>query len=114
MTAVVLLTEWQEFRTLDWGQIADSLAEPVVVDTRNHVDPDVLSRVGIKLVRRRHRAASRRHSAGRRDPMSNPVFGLLPGDRALVVAPHPDDETIGSRARSPGWPPRASRCTCSA
>jgi UDPglucose 6-dehydrogenase len=47
VTAVVLLTEWQEFRTLDWGQIADSLAEPVVVDTRNHVDPDVLSRVGI-------------------------------------------------------------------
>ena len=23
------------------------------------------------------------------------VFGLRPGDRALVVAPHPDDETIG-------------------
>lgn len=24
-----------------------------------------------------------------------PLFGLRPGDRAMVIAPHPDDETIG-------------------
>ena len=45
--ALVLLTEWQEFRTLDWSRLAGSLAGPVVVDTRNHLDPDVLRRAGL-------------------------------------------------------------------
>ncbi|MCI2418598.1 UDP-glucose/GDP-mannose dehydrogenase family protein [Saccharopolyspora sp. K220] len=45
--ALVLLTEWQEFRTLDWNRLADALDGPVVVDTRNHLDPDVLRRAGL-------------------------------------------------------------------
>ncbi|MBB5154233.1 UDPglucose 6-dehydrogenase [Saccharopolyspora phatthalungensis] len=45
--ALVLLTEWQEFRTLDWNRLADALRGPVVVDTRNHLDPDVLRRAGL-------------------------------------------------------------------
>ncbi|MEV0696339.1 UDP-glucose/GDP-mannose dehydrogenase family protein [Saccharopolyspora sp. NPDC050389] len=45
--ALVLLTEWQEFRTLDWNRVAEVLRGPVVVDTRNHLDPDVLRRAGL-------------------------------------------------------------------
>jgi UDPglucose 6-dehydrogenase len=45
--ALVLLTEWQEFRTLDWSRLAEALRGPVVVDTRNHLDPDVLRRAGL-------------------------------------------------------------------
>ncbi|MCP2164134.1 UDP-glucose dehydrogenase family protein [Goodfellowiella coeruleoviolacea] len=44
---LVLLTEWPEFRALDWGRMANLLAGRVVVDTRNHLDPDVLSRAGL-------------------------------------------------------------------
>ncbi|MFC7342483.1 UDP-glucose dehydrogenase family protein [Saccharopolyspora griseoalba] len=45
--ALVVLTEWQEFRALDWGRVAGVLTGPVVVDTRNHLDPDVLRRAGL-------------------------------------------------------------------
>lgn len=45
---LVLLTEWPEFRSLDWARLADVLDGRVVVDTRNHLDPDVLRRAGIR------------------------------------------------------------------
>ncbi|MBA8827605.1 UDPglucose 6-dehydrogenase [Saccharopolyspora lacisalsi] len=44
---LVLLTGWPEFRTLDWSRLAGMLRGPVVVDTRNHLDPDVLRRAGM-------------------------------------------------------------------
>ncbi|GAA2821360.1 UDP-glucose/GDP-mannose dehydrogenase family protein [Saccharopolyspora taberi] len=44
---LVLLTEWQEFRALDWSRLAGLLEGPVVIDTRNHLDPDVLRRAGL-------------------------------------------------------------------
>jgi UDPglucose 6-dehydrogenase len=46
--ALVLLTEWPEFRVLDWARLAVELDCRVVVDTRNHLDPDVLRRAGIR------------------------------------------------------------------
>jgi UDPglucose 6-dehydrogenase len=46
-SALVLLTEWPQFRTLDWAKVAEMVEHPVVVDTRNHLDPDVLRRAGI-------------------------------------------------------------------
>jgi UDPglucose 6-dehydrogenase len=48
--ALVVLTEWPEFRTLDWSAVAASLTRRVVVDTRNLLDPDVLRRAGISWV----------------------------------------------------------------
>jgi UDPglucose 6-dehydrogenase len=48
--ALVVLTEWPEFRSLDWAAVADALARRVVVDTRNLLDPDVLRRAGISWV----------------------------------------------------------------
>jgi UDPglucose 6-dehydrogenase len=44
--AVVILTEWSEFRGLDWSRLRGIVRRPVVVDTRNIVDPDVLDRAG--------------------------------------------------------------------
>ncbi|MBK0865365.1 UDP-glucose/GDP-mannose dehydrogenase family protein [Saccharopolyspora sp. HNM0986] len=44
---LVVLTEWPQFRALEWPRVAGLLAGPVVVDTRNHLDPDMLRRAGI-------------------------------------------------------------------
>jgi UDPglucose 6-dehydrogenase len=46
--ALVVLTEWPEFRTLDWAKLAGVVARPVVVDTRNLLDPDVVRRAGFE------------------------------------------------------------------
>jgi UDPglucose 6-dehydrogenase len=44
--ALVILTEWPEFRTLDWARLATTVRSPTVVDTRNLLDKDVLKRAG--------------------------------------------------------------------
>jgi UDPglucose 6-dehydrogenase len=44
--AVVVLTEWPQFRALDWPRLAELVRSPVVVDLRNLLDPDVLHRAG--------------------------------------------------------------------
>jgi UDPglucose 6-dehydrogenase len=44
--AIVILTEWPEFRGLDWRRLATVVKRPLVLDTRNIVDPDVLRRAG--------------------------------------------------------------------
>jgi UDPglucose 6-dehydrogenase len=45
--AVVLFTEWPDFRAIDWSKLAEEMDGRVVVDTRNHLDPDMLQRAGI-------------------------------------------------------------------
>lgn len=44
--ALVVLTEWPQFRTLDWAALAGVASTAVVLDTRNLLDPDVLRRAG--------------------------------------------------------------------
>ena len=45
--AVVLVTEWPEFRDLDWaGEVKDRLKSPVVVDGRNFLDREALREAG--------------------------------------------------------------------
>jgi UDPglucose 6-dehydrogenase len=48
--AVVVLTEWPEFRSLDWNRLAEDLAAPTVIDTRNLLDPDVLRRASLTWI----------------------------------------------------------------
>jgi UDPglucose 6-dehydrogenase len=48
--AIVVLTEWPEFRALDWPALARVAATRTVVDTRNLLDPDVLRRAGFSWV----------------------------------------------------------------
>ncbi len=44
--AVVLVTEWPEFRELDWNQVRERMAGNLVIDGRNFVDRDALSSGG--------------------------------------------------------------------
>jgi UDPglucose 6-dehydrogenase len=46
---LVVLTEWPEFRVLDWAALAGVTAGHTVIDTRNLLDPDVLRRVGFHV-----------------------------------------------------------------
>ncbi|MCO1653734.1 UDP-glucose dehydrogenase family protein [Pseudonocardia humida] len=48
--AVVVLTEWPQFRGLDWTRLADAVARPTLVDTRNLLDPAVVRRAGFSWV----------------------------------------------------------------
>jgi UDPglucose 6-dehydrogenase len=43
---VVLLTEWNELRGLDFAKVRDLMAVPAIVDTRNLLDPSALRRLG--------------------------------------------------------------------
>ena len=43
---LVVLTEWDEFRRLDFAKVASALDEPRVVDARNLLDPAALRRRG--------------------------------------------------------------------
>lgn len=42
--AIVILTEWPQFRVLDWARLAGLTATARVIDTRNLLDPDMLRR----------------------------------------------------------------------
>jgi UDPglucose 6-dehydrogenase len=44
--AAVLVTEWPEFRELDWAAAHDSMRRPLVVDGRNFLDGDLLRKAG--------------------------------------------------------------------
>jgi UDPglucose 6-dehydrogenase len=44
--ALVVLTEWDEFRRVDFTKVAGLLAAPRVVDARNLLDPTALRRLG--------------------------------------------------------------------
>ena len=45
--ALVIITEWQEFRSPDFDQVKKTLTEPVIFDGRNLFDPDLLQTMGI-------------------------------------------------------------------
>jgi UDPglucose 6-dehydrogenase len=45
--AVVLVTEWDEFRSLDWAAAAEAMAGTLVIDGRNALDPDAVAAAGL-------------------------------------------------------------------
>lgn len=45
-TALVVLTEWPEFRELDWARLATAAERAVVVDARNLLDPVAVTEAG--------------------------------------------------------------------
>jgi UDPglucose 6-dehydrogenase len=45
--AVVLVTEWDEFRILDWHEIAGAMSGHVLIDGRNALDPAAVRAAGL-------------------------------------------------------------------
>jgi len=45
--AVVLVTEWGEFKELDFAQVAEAMAGTVVIDGRNALDPEAVRAAGL-------------------------------------------------------------------
>ena len=48
--AVVIITEWNEFRSLDPAAMAAAMVHPVVVDLRNLFSPEEMKEAGIRYV----------------------------------------------------------------
>jgi len=46
--AVLVLTEWDEFRWLDFSRVLNLMAEPCIVDARNLLDPSAVRRMGFR------------------------------------------------------------------
>ena len=44
--AAVLVTEWPEFEELDWAEAAKRMANPLLIDGRNFLDPTALREAG--------------------------------------------------------------------
>jgi len=47
---LVVITEWNEFKELDFARIKKLMRQPVIVDGRNIYDPDSLRRLGFRYV----------------------------------------------------------------
>jgi UDPglucose 6-dehydrogenase len=48
--ALVLVTEWQQFSTLNYEKMAKLMLHPVMIDGRNFLDPQVMVRAGFQYV----------------------------------------------------------------
>jgi UDPglucose 6-dehydrogenase len=46
--ALLIATEWEEFRTLDWERVRNSMARPLVLDGRNLLSPRVMKDLGFE------------------------------------------------------------------
>ena len=48
--AVVIITEWDQFRALDLDRMKDALKTPIVIDLRNIYRPDEMKAKGFTYV----------------------------------------------------------------
>lgn len=46
--ALLIVTEWQEFRDLDWKRVRQSMARALILDGRNLLSPDEMSALGFE------------------------------------------------------------------
>ena len=44
--AAVLVTEWSEFKEIDWSEAADRMRRPLLIDGRNFLDAEALGSAG--------------------------------------------------------------------
>jgi UDPglucose 6-dehydrogenase len=69
--ALLLLTEWEEFRQLDLDRVRELMDVPVLVDGRNLYDPDIVRHAGIEYV------SVGRDGAGHADLRAHPEKVIL-------------------------------------
>jgi UDPglucose 6-dehydrogenase len=48
--AIVLVTEWPEYRDLDWNALAPTMQSPIVLDGRNILDRSRLEGAGFRYL----------------------------------------------------------------
>jgi UDPglucose 6-dehydrogenase len=48
--ALLLLTEWDQYRRLDWKQIRVEMARPLVIDARNMLRPAEMKALGFEYI----------------------------------------------------------------
>lgn len=48
--ALVLVTDWKQFSSLDYGKMAKLMINPVMIDGRNFLDPETMVRAGFKYI----------------------------------------------------------------
>ena len=66
--AILIVTEWEEFRQVDWNRLLSLVEQPLVIDGRNVFDPEKISGQGFRYV-----------SVGRSDASpSRPNLGAQP------------------------------------
>jgi UDPglucose 6-dehydrogenase len=46
--ALIIATEWNEFRTLDWDRVRDAMARPLILDGRNLLSPPEMRKRGFE------------------------------------------------------------------
>lgn len=46
--AMVILTEWPEFTLLDFNKVKELMNTPIIIDLRNILEPDKMSKIGFK------------------------------------------------------------------
>ena len=83
--ALLLLTEWEEFRQLDLLRVRELMEVPVLVDGRNLFDPDAVRKAGFEYV-----------SHGPRWGEDPPAFARTPGNIHGVTPTHGGPEDKGA------------------
>jgi UDPglucose 6-dehydrogenase len=77
--AVVLVTEWDEFRGLDWGEVASAMRGTLVIDGRNALDPAAVRAAGLTY-----------------DGVGRQTDGAEPAEPAAVAGPEAQPASAGS------------------
>jgi UDPglucose 6-dehydrogenase len=48
--ALLVLTEWEQFRRLDWKRVREDMARPLVIDARNMLRPAEMKELGFEYM----------------------------------------------------------------
>jgi len=64
--AVFIVTEWDEFRDIDWKRVASVMERPLIIDGRNMFCPEEISRHGFQYISVGRRAEAARRNASTR------------------------------------------------
>jgi UDPglucose 6-dehydrogenase len=73
--AVVILTEWNQFRSLNFERMRTLLKEPIMIDLRNIYDPEAMADAGFRYT-----------SVGRPVARSNDPLVTLPAQTKSVTS----------------------------